>query len=1139
MGFDSLFLTQASLAIEKKLNVRVAFRQLLEELSTLDALAAHIDATLPPDASAEGMSQSPQPAVIQQSEVTAPLHPVATEGHANDFTTVPLTEAQRELWFASQMSDASSCAFNECRLLHLRGSLRQSALLAAMQLLVDRHESLRTHFSPTGDWQSVHPTMKLDIPVIDWSKLETGEHVSRLDAVMIEEARETFDLVGGPLLRARLIRLSEMHHVMVLTIHHIVCDGHSFGILARELGELYSAECRGVRSPLPAPLQLGDYAREQTRRQTSAERAADEAYWLKQFSDSAPMLELPTDRPRPSAWTFEGARECRALPAPLGQELKRVSAQRGGTLFTTLLAAYSAFLHRLTGQKEIVVGIPVADRAMHGSTTLVGHCVNFLPERATLNGDETFVEHLAITQKKFLDAHEHQRYTFGSLIQKLELSRDQSRMPLVSVTFNVERMSEDLKFFGLETVLAANPHGSCNFDLGFNLTEIPGALLLDCRYNTSLFDAQTIQRWLGHFQTFLEGIAPNPQQLITELPLLAADERRRILVEWNNTHADFPRDKCVHQLFEEQVERTPDAVAAVFNSESLTYSELNERADRLARQLRALNVGPDVPVGLCVERSLEMLVAVLAVLKAGGAYVPLDPAYPKERLGLMLENSRVPLVLTQRTLRDNFKFEAQNCKVLCLEEVYDALRDSSGKPRSRSTNLAYVIHTSGSTGVPKGVAIEHRSAVNFIHWAQRVFTREELAGVLFSTSICFDLSVFELFVTLSSGGKVIIAQNAIELPNLPSKNEVTLINTVPSAAAELLRMNAIPASVTVVNLAGEPLKPALVDKLYAVGTVQKVYDLYGPSETTTYSTCALRRRGAPATVGRPIANTEIYLLDQNLQPVPVGVIGEIYIGGEGVARGYLHRPDLTAERFIPNPFNNAVGARLYKTGDVARWLPDGNIQFLGRTDHQVKIRGHRIELGEIESALTQHPAVRESVVTAREDAPDEKRLAAYVVAEPDKASAAPGMLRDFLLAKLPDYMIPSAFVFLDALPLTPNGKVNRRALPAPEQVHPELQDTYAVPGTPTEKALAEIWREVLCLERVGVHDNFFELGGQSLLMTRVITRVRESFQVELPMRRFFESATIAELAVTMEGLLVDEISQLSEDEARRMAHSTS
>lgn len=626
-----------------------------------------------------------------------------------------------------------------------------------------------------------------------------------------------------------------------------------------------------------------------------------------------------------------------------------------------------------------------------------------------------------------------------------------------------------------------------------------------------------------------------------DMARLANNEPVRRLVGLNNTRVEFPKDKCIHQLIEEQVQRTPNATAVIFENERLTYRELNKQTTDLAGALQKLGIGPDVPVGICIGRSFDMVIGVLGVLKAGGAYVPLDPAYPKERLKLMIENSRSPLLLTQRQLEASFKSGVSNCRLMCIEDLLGPTHRNESRARMRDENdstphsthpessphsvmaslahtrtpqsrdLAYIIHTSGSTGAPKGVAIEHRHAVNFIRWAQQAFTREELEGVLFSTSLCFDLSVFELFVTLSTGGKVIMARNAIELRDLPAKNEVTLINTVPSAATELLGLNAIPPSVQVINLAGEPLKTSLVDRLYALGTVKKVHDLYGPTETTTYSTYALRQAGAPATVGGPIANTQIHLLDENQQPVPNGEIGEIYIGGAGVARGYLHRPDLTAERFVPDPFNSDTDARLYRTGDLARWRTDGNLEFLGRIDHQIKIRGYRVELGEVEIALAQHPAVRECVVIAREGTTDEKRLVAYVVQGSDNAAGS-AEFRRFLQTKLPDYMVPSAFVPLERLPLTPNGKVDRKQLPVPDKSRPELAENFVVPGTPAEKTIAGVWREVLGLNQIGIRDNFFELGGTSLMMVQMHQRLASVLPQKVRVTALFQYSTIAGLA---------------------------
>jgi amino acid adenylation domain-containing protein len=636
-------------------------------------------------------------------------------------------------------------------------------------------------------------------------------------------------------------------------------------------------------------------------------------------------------------------------------------------------------------------------------------------------------------------------------------------------------------------------------------------------YATDLFERGTVERLIGHLRTLLEAVAAAPDRRLAELPLLTEPERRQVLVDWNRTEADYPRDRCLHELVAEQAARTPGAVAVAYEDRWLTYAELDVRANQLARYLQGRGVGPDALVALCLERSPEMVVAVLGALKAGGAYLPLDPAYPAERLAFMLADARPRVLLTQERLLGQLPPFAG--PTLCLDRDWaavGALPPTVPPHRARPANLAYVIYTSGSTGSPKGVMIAHRSAVALVAWARGTFAPNELAGVLATTSICFDLSVFELFVPLSAGGMAILANDALGLPSLPAAQEVTLVNTVPSVAAELLRLGALPLSARTVNLAGEALPKPLAEALYRRGTVARLFNLYGPTEDTTYSTYALVKpdvAGAPP-IGRPIANTRIYIVDRRGRPVPAGVPGELCIGGVGLARGYLNRPELTAERFVPDPFG-PPGARLYRTGDLARYRPDGEIEYLGRLDHQVKIRGFRVEPGEVEAALRQHPAVREAAVVAREDAPGDRRLVAYVVAHPEHAPIAGEQLRALVRGKLPEHMVPSAFVPLDALPLTPNGKLDRRALPAPDGGRPDLAGAFVPPRNAVEEVLAGIWAEVLGLERVGVHDDFFELGGHSLLAVQVIVRLSDIFQVDLPLRSIFETSSLAELAVML------------------------
>ncbi len=693
-----------------------------------------------------------------------------------------------------------------------------------------------------------------------------------------------------------------------------------------------------------------------------------------------------------------------------------------------------------------------------------------------------------------------------------------SRSPLFQVMFimqNAPMGALELEGLKLETVESKS--STSRFDITLAMMETAEGLLGWCEYNTDLFDGMTIERMLRHWEVLLDAISADPEKPLSELPMLTDDERHQLLVEWNKTATSSPREQTIHEIITAQAARTPNAVAIECEDSAISYTELNRRANQLAHHLRRLGVGPEVRVGLCVERSVEMVVSLLAILKAGGAYVPLDAGYPHERLQFIADDARLSmLIIQQKTLAvlPSDLSERGVCIVNLDAEYEQISAESETEVESEvcADNLAYVIYTSGSTGVPKGVAIRHYSTLVMLDWAHRTFTPSQLSGVLASTSICFDLSVFELFVPLSCGGTVILVENILHLASSPVATDVTLINTVPSAIAELVRLGGVPDTVRTVNLAGESLTPELVQRVYERMRVENVYNLYGPSEDTTYSTQAQVERGATrVTIGRPIANTEAYILDKRMGVSPVGVAGELYIGGGGLARGYLNRPHLTAEKFVPHPFNSASGARLYRTGDIVRYLHDGEIEFIGRRDQQIKLRGFRIELGEIEAALRRHSSVSEAVVIVREDEPGDKRLIAYLV------GAVNGDVdgvewRAYLKERLPEYMIPQMFVTLAAMPLTANGKVDRRALPAPDQHAQQSEHDYVAPRTPEEELLAAIWADVLGVEPISIHDNFFERGGHSLLATQVIVRIREAFQVELPVRVLFEMPVLAALA---------------------------
>ncbi|HVU32192.1 MAG TPA: amino acid adenylation domain-containing protein, partial [Opitutaceae bacterium] len=835
----------------------------------------------------------------------------------------------------------------------------------------------------------------------------------------------------------------------------------------------------------------------------------------------------------PPERTYAGAFRLHVLPADLTRALKQLGSDHECTLFTTLLAGFALFLHRLSGQDDLVIGIPAAAQVMDGQDELVGHFANLLPVRSRIAGELPFTDFLVETRRILGAALEHWRYPFGELLQRLNIARDSSRMPLANVVFNSTRLRGRLDFGDLPAEVEGNAKRFSHFDLNFNFAVTGDALSIGAYYSTELFDDATIERWFGHFETLLRAIVGTPARSIRRLPLLNPDERRRVLVEWNDRRLPYDRRATIAQLFEAQAARSPDAIAVIAESGDVTYRELDTRAERLASRLRAAGVGADTLVGVFVDRSIELLVTIFGILKAGGAYVPLDPKYPAERLEFIVGDARLPIVVTRQSLVSQLPAGGFDF-LLVDDETPGASRlgRSLAVPnptQPTGASLAYVLYTSGSTGRPKGVAMPQRSVAALVAWAADCYRPEELDGVLFSTSASFDISVFEIFCPLCLGGRIVLAENMLELADRPIASAVRFLSGVPSAVAELVRLNRVPASVTTIALAGEPFPQPLVDALYALPHVRRVFELYGPTETTVYSTGSLRRAATRPTLGTPFPNEQIYILDRWLEPVPVGVPGEICIGGDKLARGYLNRPDLTAEKFLANPFagggDGAPAApagsdnRIYRSGDLARWCPDGTIESLGRVDHQVKIRGFRIELGEVEATLGRHPLVAECAVIARSDGSGHNRLLAYAVPRAGQPVES-RELREHLQRTLPDYMVPAAVTVLAHWPRTATGKLDRNALPDPEL--PGAAE-YAAPGTTTEELLVEIWREVLGIPRIGVHDNFFELGGHSLLAAQVIARVNGALEVELTIRQFFAAPTVAGLAVTIEAALIQEI----------------
>ncbi|MEH1781198.1 MAG: amino acid adenylation domain-containing protein [Nostoc sp.] len=1038
-----------------------------------------------------------------QQFASEPIIPVKRDGD------LPLSFPQQRVWFLYQL-DRQSPFYNENLQLRIIGALNVAALEQSINEIIRRHEALRTIF-PTVDGfvvQRILPTLTVNIPVVNLEGLKKAE----IEQIIIKEICQPFDLSKPPLLRVTLLRLESELYLLILTVHHIIIDGWSVGIFIKEVSALYQAFSTGSPTPLPElTVQYGDFTIWQRHWLTGEVLQTQLNYWRQQLKGIPTLLELPTCRPRPAIQNYRGAHLSIPLSVELSEGLLLLSKRAEVSLFMTLLAAFQTLLYRYTTNDDIVVGTPIANRNRREIKGLIGFFVNTLVLRTDFSGNPGFEQLLGRVREVTLGAYAHQDLPLEELLEALQPERSLSHSPLFQVMFTLENAPAScLDLHELTVSLLQLEIPTAKFDLTLSMENTLQGLIGVWEYNTDLFDAATIARMAGHFEILLSAIVANPQQPISELPLLTEAERQQLLVEWNNTQKEYPQDKCIHQLFEAQVELTPNAVAVVFEGKQLTYGELNVKANQLARYLQSLGVKPEVLVGICVERSLEMVVGLLGILKAGGAYVPLDPTYPYERLAFTIENVSMEVLLT--SVQQIGKLPLSQAHIVCLDKNWKEIAHyskSNFASRVASNNLAYVIYTSGSTGRSKGVPIEHQNTVALLTWAKEIFPDEDIAGVLASTSICFDLSVFELFVPLSRGGTVILAQNALSLPTLPAVNQVTLINTVPSAIAELLRLKAIPPGVRTINLAGESLQNQLVQQLYRQTNVQQVFNLYGPTEYTTYSTFSLVKKGDSfVTIGRPIENTQVYLLDANLMPVPIGISGELYISGAGLARGYLNRPDLTDEKFIPNPFNEKPGSRLYKTGDLVRYLPDGNIEFLSRMDDQVKIRGFRIELGEIETAISQHPAVKETVVIAREDIPSHKSLAAYIV---DKQPLTSNDLRNFLKELLPDYMIPAAFIMLDALPLTPNGKIDRRALPAPDVSTLSRETAFIPPRTPTEKILATIWAEVLQLELVGIQDNFFELGGDSILSIQIVARCNQ-VGLKLAPKDLFGHQTIASLA---------------------------
>ncbi len=1036
----------------------------------------------------------------------------------------PLSFSQEQLWLWYQL-EPENPAYAMLFCFRLQGAVDVAAMEKSFAELICRHEVLRTTFETVmGEpVQAIQPPPPVSIPVVDLTAISQEQQEAEVQRLAQEEARHPFNLTETPLLRVRLLRLSATEYRGVLLVHHIAYDGWSVEVLTREIAALYTAFVRGEPSPLPElPIQYGDFAVWQREKLQGDSLNELVAYWQDQLAGIPEGLDLPFKQPRPPVQSYRGATEYFTL-TPLLASLEALSRSEGASLFMTLLAAFNVLLYRYTGQDDLVVGSPIANRGRRETAGLIGFLINTLAIRSDLSGNPTFRELLSRVGKAAAGAYAHQDLPFEMLVDKLQLKRDLSRSPVFQVMFVLQTTSEAaLELPGVTLNVMDMDQQVARYDLTMSLFKLPDALKGQFAYNTDLFDPDLIRRMLAHFQVLLEGIVADPDRRIASLPLLPDAELQTLLVAWNDTHVACPQDQCVHHLFEAQVQRAPEAPAVVYGDQVLSYRDLNRRANQLAHHLRGLGVGPEVLVGVCMERSPELLVGLLGVLKAGGAYVPLDVMYPRERLAFMLQDSGAAVVLTQTRWEGLLP---EGSRLIRLDADWEAIvQESPENPQVgvAQENLAYMIYTSGSTGRPKGAAILHRGLANYLHWCERAYPLAAGCGAPVHSSISFDLTVTSIFAPLATGRQVHLLSEDLGidalLMALRSGAEYSLVKITPvhlNLLAQQLSPEEAAGRTRAFIIGGENLLAESIAfwQKYAPETL--LVNEYGPTETVVgccvYQAPVGKAQSGSVPIGQPISNTQLYALDAHMNPAPVGVAGELYIGGAGLARGYHKKPGLTAEKFVPDPFGVEPGARLYRTGDLARWLPDGNLEFLGRVDHQVKVRGFRIETGEIETALAQHPAVRKAVVLAREDRRGDNRLVAYVAAR-DGNRPSVAALRSFLQATLPDYMIPTAFVMLDAIPLTANGKVDRRALPAPEEGALDGGGDFVAPRTPIEEVLAGIWGQVLEIERVGVYDHFFELGGHSLLAMQVVSRIRDAFRVELPVRTLFESPTVADLA---------------------------
>ncbi len=1031
----------------------------------------------------------------------------------------PATEAQLEVWLSSQQSVEANCAYNEISSLEFRGELDVERLKLAIDKVVARNASLRSTFSPDGYEVRVHADVVYSYETADLTGDQTRDG-GQLSIVQTQ-ARTPFDLVNGPLLRVVLQKFSDTHHKLTFAAHHIVLDGWSLAVFCRDLGYFYDTLSGETRDELPPVNSYADYAQKMESYFDSNEGKADEAFWVDQFADQIPVLDLPIERSRPALRTYYGRRYDHQFSTELVEKVRKIGAKSGCSLFNTMLAAFNAYVARISGNDDFCVGIPTAGQAALDQPELIGHCVNTMPLRTQVDVNAPFVEHMKATRKTLLDSFDHQRYSYGTLLRKLAPPRDPSRPPMLSVSFNVDPVIDvsELGFSGLEVDAIVEPRSFENFEWFINgVIQKDKSIEMQVQYNSDLYSTESMEFYFEGFATFLEGLTAQPEAPMADIHLMSVRHRQKVLVDWNQTELAYPIEATLSSEFSRQAAATPDNIAVKFEDVALTYAEVESRSNQIARHLKSHGVAAGDLVGICVDRSEQMLVNLYGIMKAGAGYVPLDPAYPNDRLQYMCDHSELKLIVTHSSLSERVAdFNKPQLAIDSVAEEIAALSSEPFESNAKPEDTCYVIYTSGSTGKPKGVQVPHGAVVNFLYAMRETPGFTENDSVLAVTTLSFDIAVLELYLPTIFGGQVVIldsltAADGVKLADQLKQHDISLMQATPATWRLMIQSNWAGKQNLKVLCGGEPMPQDLVAPL--LDRCNELWNMYGPTETTVWSAAfQITSPTAPILIGKPVGNTQIYILDANGNEVPVGCEGEVFIGGAGVTLGYLNREDLTSERFVENryrnPFTDYVSDQLYKTGDLAKYTLNGSIQFLRRNDKQVKVRGFRIELGEIERTLESHPSLQQNVVIVREDTVGDARLVAYVIVKPE-ASFDAGAMRDHLRQSLPYYMVPQHFVELDVMPQTNNGKIDYKALPAPTAEVASASDV-SMPETEAEKYLASVWEQILEMDDVGLNDTFFDIGGHSLLVMKVITTVHEKTGIKLGPQDFL-MCTLEQLA---------------------------